>query len=105
MRAMLAALLCVSLFGCAFAAPVVPPVGSAYTNIAAPIDIDADPSELGSRVGKGSVTAILGLVAWGDASLAAAARDGGVKTIRHVDYEYTNVLFFYQRFTTVVRGD
>ena len=47
---------------------------------------------------------ILGLVAWGDASAEAAAKDGGITIIEHVDYEYMNILFIYQRFTTIAHG-
>jgi hypothetical protein len=57
------------------------------------------------KVGKSSTTSILFLFAWGDASVAAAARDGGITTIRHADYEYLNVIGLYTSFTTVVRGD
>jgi len=29
----------------------------------------------------------------------------GITKIRHADYEYTNVLLIFQRYTTVVYGD
>jgi hypothetical protein len=90
--------------GC-YTAPVIPALAGVYTNTKAPMDIDYDETQLGSKTGKASTTTILGLVAWGDASAAAAAADGGITTIRHADYEFLNVLFIYQSFTTVVRGD
>jgi hypothetical protein len=90
--------------GC-YTAPVIPAVAGVYTNTKAPLDIDYEETQLGSKIGKASATSILFLFAWGDASAAAAARDGGITIIRHADYEFVNVLGFYQSFTTVVRGD
>jgi hypothetical protein len=90
--------------GC-FTAPVVPPVGFVFTNSQAPLDVDMNQTQLGSKTGKASVISILGLFSFGDASTATAARDGGITTIRHADYEFLNVLGIYQSFTTVVRGD
>jgi hypothetical protein len=49
---------------------------------------------------------ILWLVAWGDASYAAAAANGGITTLRHADQEVFNVLFgLYTRWRVVVYGD
>ena len=60
---------------------------------------------LGSKVGRASVKSYaFGLYSSGDMSIAAA--NGGIKTIRHVDYEYTNIFFFaYQEMTMIVYGD
>lgn len=91
--------------GCQLA-PVVPPIGILFNNTEAPLDVDFDETQLGSKVGKASTTSVLWLFAWGDASTAAAARDGGITTIRHADYEFLNVfLGIYASYTTVVRGD
>ena len=47
-----------------------------------------------------------GLYSSGDMSIGTAAAKGGIKTIRHVDYEYTNDFFFaYQEMTMIVYGD
>ncbi len=87
--------------GC-MGAPIVPPLGIAYTKIEAPISLRGD---FGSKRGEASVTSYLGLVSTGDASVRAAARNGGISDVKHVDYEFNNVFFFYQRYTTVVFGD
>jgi hypothetical protein len=93
--------------GCAafYSAPVVPAAAGLYMNTKAPLDTHFDPTELGDKTGKASVRTVLWLIAWGDASAAAAAQDGGIKTIRHADYEFLSVLGVYQSFTTVVHGD
>lgn len=86
-------------------APVIPPLGGVYSEIQAPLDIDLHETTLGSKQGRSESFAILSLIAMGDASVAGAARKGGLSTIHHVDYEYFNVLGIYQKFTTVVYGD
>lgn len=104
-RITLVTLLGLSL-GCAYySAPVKPPTAGVFSNVSAPMDVDMDPTEVGSKTGESSVSNILSLFSFGDASIAAAASNGGIQTIRHADYQYFNVLGIYQRFTTVVHGD
>ncbi len=50
------------------------------------------------------MTSILGAVSWGDCSINAAAKDGGLSTIDSADYKYYNILGVYQTFTTIVHG-
>jgi len=99
--------ICVVLSGCGagLRAPVIPPTGAWYTNVSAPLDIDADHTSIGVKQGRASSRCILGLVATGDAGLRAAARNGGLQTVTHIDYEYINVLGIYQRYTTIARGE
>ncbi len=94
-----------SLAGC-LVAPVIPPLGAIYTNVKAPIDTDVAATPVTSRSGRSSARSILWLVSWGDASIEAAARDGRLKTIESVDYNYLNVfLGIYQSYTTIARGN
>ena len=51
------------------------------------------------------VIAILGLFSSGDGSVRTAAANGGISEVKHIDYEYKNVLGIYQRYTTVVYGN
>jgi hypothetical protein len=96
--------------------PVIPPQGLIYTDIRAPLSLGA--TSFGAKRGTavshqiglpplpfaGLVTG-LDLFAWGDASEAAAAANGGITTIRHADYGLTVVLWVYRRFTIEVYGD
>jgi hypothetical protein len=91
----------VPTLGC-IAAPVVPPLGLVYTNVRAPL---APRGEVGSRRGVSEATSILGLISLGDASVKAAASNGGIRDVKLVDYEYTNVLLIFQRYTTIAYGD
>ena len=93
----------VSMIGC-ITAPVVPPLGLIYSGVDAPLSIQG--GQTGSKRGVAQVTSILGLVAWGDGSIRAAARQGNITEVKLVDYEFKNVLFgIYQRYTTVAYGD
>jgi len=101
-------LLVVSVAGCGGGltmAPVVPPPGLLISSVSAPLDVDLDKTSLGTKVGKASTGCILGLVAFGDASTAAAARNGALTVINHADYKATNMLFIYSSYTTIVYGD
>ena len=107
--------LAASVAVCAFAimatgclmAPVVPPMGSVYTQIEAPLDLSsAGGKEIGPKCGEASSFAILGIFASGDASIHAAAENGGIRKVNHVDYRFKNVLLgAYSRYTTVVYGE
>jgi hypothetical protein len=103
MKLTLCLLTVVFLSGCMIA-PVVPPTGAVFNKTKAPLDVDFEKSECGPKTGTANTNCILGLIAWGDASAEAAARDGDISTIEHVDYEYMNVLYIYQRYTTIVHG-
>ena len=103
--AVLAALIMVGCSGCAmYSAPVKPPQG-AFTSIEAPTSTDFNESTpAGTAVGRSSAHSILGLVAWGDASIDAAARNGDLSAVNYVDYEYLSVLGLYTKYTTVAHG-
>lgn len=90
---------------CGYLAPVVPPGGLLFSNIQAPIDTDMESTVVKKKMGASQSVAVLGLFAFGDASIAKAAEEGGLTTVHHVDYEYMNILFFYQSFKTKAYGD
>jgi len=90
--------------GCVMTAPVVPPP-ALVQSYQAPLDIDHDETQLGAKVGKSSTSNVLGLVSWGDGSTRAAARNGGITTIRTADYEFVSYLGIYSKYTTLVHGD
>lgn len=80
--------------------------GCVYMNVRIPLDTDLKDTELGSKVGKADTHAVLGLVAWGDSGMQAAAKDGDIQILRHADAEYLVVLgILYARQRTVVYGD
>lgn len=60
---------------------------------------------VGSKKGEACATSILGWVTTGDASVAAAARAGGITRIASVDNNYTNVISLYAKYCVVVTGE
>ncbi len=94
----------IMVYGCMIA-PVVPPQGLIFTNFKAPLDIDQSQTPVEQKAGQSSVTTILGMVSFGDGSLEAAAKDGGIKTIESADYQYLSVLLgLFTQYTTIVHG-
>ena len=77
-----------------------------YANYKYPLDIHVDNTVLGEKVGRASTYTVLWLVSWGDAGVAAAARNGGLIAVNHMDSEVFQVLYgLYTRETIVVYGD
>ena len=96
--------------------PVIPPMGLLYTDVHAPLTLGA--TSFGTKRGAAvshqlglpplpfpGLTTGLDLFAWGDASEKAATANGGITTVRHVDYELRVVLWLYRTFTIDVYGD
>ena len=80
--------------------------GCVYANYTTVLDTNLDRTELGDKIGKSRFQSVLWLVAWGNGGMHAAAKDGGITTLRHADTEILSILFgIYSRRTTVVYGD
>lgn len=78
----------------------------AYVHTKVPFDDDLNLTELGTKKGTAEAYGLFWLVAWGDASYATAAKNGGIKVLRHADQEVTHVLFgLYTRWRVIVYGD
>lgn len=91
--------------GCVIKSPVVPPVGPLYNNTGFPVDITFHSNDIGSTSGAGAAGSILGLIAWGDATPATAARNANIQQIDQIDAQYFCVLFgIYQQYKTIVHG-
>ena len=90
------------LTGC-LSAPFQPPSGLVSVT-RAPLSTEGN-WNVGSKRGESSSTSWLGIYASGDCSIHAAAENGGLKTIDHVDYEYTNIIGIWQKTTVIVYGE
>lgn len=109
--------------GCGFGAvptcslPVVPSFGGLFAKYKAPLQTQMHG---GTRLGRKTGTAMVrsvrdpiftqqALITWGetpqDAAIHTAAMNGGITTIRHVDYELLSVLSIYSELTVIVYGD
>ncbi|MHC4514686.1 MAG: TRL-like family protein [Planctomycetota bacterium] len=91
--------------------PVAPPAGWLYSAYKAPLMTNMEEtSASATKTGKATTMFIriiyAGLdFAFDDASLEAAARNGGITKIHYADYEVTTVLGLFGKFTTIVHGE
>jgi hypothetical protein len=88
-----------TLSGCI--AVYTPASGILFTEVRGPIDAQG---AIGPKEGKACAQSILGLIAQGDASIAAAAKAGGITNVSTVDHYSRNMLGIIGDFCTVVRG-
>ena len=77
--------------------------GPLYSDMAGPVNLTQN--EIGSKTGQACTTNILGLVATGDASAAAAAKAGGINEISTVDVEFSTILGLFAKSCTTVTGN
>ena len=85
------------------------PIGIIYNGTNMPHQMDrmeaTGPARTGDKTGMACATGILALVAWGDASLDAAKKAGGIAEVHSVEFKPTAVfLGSYYRACTVVHG-
>lgn len=77
--------------------------GALYTGNKTPITATSAGSA--SKEGQATCTNILGLIAIGDCSIQAAAKQAGIAQVKSVDTENFGVLGLYSTSTTIVRGN
>jgi hypothetical protein len=76
--------------------------GMVYTNVSGPVG--ATGNAAGSKMGEASSMGII-CFATGDSSIKAAAANGGITKISHVDYHTTSVLGLWAKTTVMVYGE
>ena len=82
--------------------PVYTPlIGIVMTDVTGPIMSNG---KVGAKEGRACAQSILMLVAQGDASIAAAAKAGGIKRIDTIDHYSRSILGIVSDFCTIVRG-
>ena len=89
----------VSTTGCA-----VSPVSGAI-NVAKWDGAISNPGVATQKTGEACAQSILGLVAFGDASIETAKKNAGITKVATVDHQTTNILYFYGQYCTVVYGE
>ena len=60
---------------------------------------------IGKKKGQASLQSILSVISWGDSSVLAAARDGGITQVKTLDTEVFCILGVYMRQTTIMTGE
>jgi hypothetical protein len=95
------------LFGCAAFGNGYP-IGSLYTGTQIPHYSNrqetSGPGKSGDKHGEACATGILFAAAFGDASLDAAKKAGGVTEVHSVEFHNTSILGVYQQACTEVHG-
>ncbi|MBF0478947.1 MAG: protein trl [Candidatus Omnitrophica bacterium] len=98
--ALLSGLAVILLAGCA----TIYPVGMLYSDVAVPVTVGTGDGSY-SKVGTAKTMSYFTLIATGDSSIEAAAKNGGVTRIKYVDHKVKNFLGIYGEYTTYVYGD
>jgi hypothetical protein len=97
----------VFLFGCAAFGNGYP-IGSLYTGTQIPHGMDraevSGQGKSGDKRGEACATGILFAAAFGDASLDAAKKAGGITDVHSVEFHNTSILGVYQQACTEVHG-
>lgn len=89
------------LAGCA----TVQPLGTVMTNVQVPLAVSSSSADITKlKVGKATCKSFFTVVAMGDASVAAACKNGNIKKIHAVDWKANNILGFGQ-FECIVYGE
>lgn len=79
--------------------------GCVYVDVKSPLDDDVNNTQLGNKIGRSAAHSVMWLVSWGDAGTAAAAKDGNIQTITHLDAHYFSILFgLYAKRETIAYG-
>lgn len=76
--------------------------GTIYTDVSGPVLATSHTSS--TKTGEASSQGILGF-AMGDSSIQAAAANGGITKIQHVDYHTKSILGIYAKTTVTVYGE
>ena len=92
------------LLGCGYTYPF----GVLYTGASVPHGVNraelSGPGKSGDKQGEACATGILFLAAFGDASVDAAKKAGGITEVHSVEFHETNILGLYQQGCTVAHG-
>lgn len=84
------------------------PTGSLYTGIQVPHGVNRNETsgagKSGDKHGEACATGILWAVAFGDASLDAAKKAGGITEVHSVEFHGTNILGIYMQGCTEAHG-
>jgi outer membrane murein-binding lipoprotein Lpp len=85
------------------------PHGAIVTNVKSPaqnLTVATDANAGFDKTGSASSRAVMGLFAFGDSSVDAAMKKGGITKVHHVDHRVNSVLFgFWLQTTTIVHGE
>jgi TRL-like protein family len=80
--------------------------GCLYTHVTMPLSTELNKTDLGHKKGESSIYSVIWLFAWGDGGAAAAAKNGEITVMTHMDRELYSIVFgIYTHTKTIVYGD
>ena len=88
------------LMGCA----TLIPIGGLYTDAKLP-GIATSNGGVSPKTGEAQCTSVCALVAFGDCSIDAAKKNGGITKVYNVDVEVKNILGVYGTYKVIVSGE
>ena len=91
----------VLLTGCATNVPM----GAAYTQLKLPVTATGVTGPGVEKIGTAECTSYCGMVALGDASIAAAMRNGRITKVHHVDWDVVSYAGVYAKYRVIVYGE
>ncbi|MDO6681575.1 TRL-like family protein [Oceanobacter sp. 5_MG-2023] len=65
----------------------------------------SNPSVSSVKSGESCARSVLGLIAFGNASIEAAKKAADISKVATVDHKTTNILYFYGEYCTIVYGE
>lgn len=78
-------------------------IGGIYTGDTQPVAVTSN--SVGYKVGTSSCVSVLGIVAVGDGGINAAAKDGNITKISHIDRKTISVLGLFTTYKYFVYGE
>ena len=98
--------------GCiTFKTPVAPPPGLLFTFYKAPLTTEYHPTPICDKRGEASTFCVRDFVwtgltiAWDEADIDTAARNGGLQTVKYAEYEVLIVLGLFGKFKVIAYGE
>ena len=77
-----------------------------FVDVKTPLDKNVRDTTIGPKMGVSTTHSVAWLFAWGDAGTAAAAKNGGISKISHLDARYYSILFgLYAKRETIAYGE
>lgn len=80
------------------------PLGIVYTEVKLPVNVTSN-GQAYAKSGISECKSVMGLVSFGDCSVEAAKKQGGVSKVYHVDWEVRSVLGILSEYRLVVYGE
>lgn len=106
MRLTLALAIILLFSGCAFS-PYISSFGTSTTQSHSGVQVIITDTEniKARKIGTATCHNLLGIAAWGNCSIEAAMKDGGITRVKNAQTKIINAMWLYTSSTTIVEGE